>query len=230
MTEQKLLINSYDAFKAIDPKVALEQDGSAWWVIKDHKKIGGWFFEGNLPDKSDAGPRPFKTFPEAVKKSGHKGDWKRPQGKYMGGYWYPASLDVPDLRVRVGDDGKSKPLKWNVGKPCQWLRYRTYGHGCEAVAIDGDTMCKRHRSSTDRADMNEAERQAESAAWQERWRRDAQAGKRAEEILKEITPALEQLGHRADTLSINGGHIGMPAEALKALVDAALELDDIKGL
>ena len=248
MADRTALINSHDLWSCFDPKPdvvitrgnmiqpgqgGLSHKGNEeWFVIKNGKKaVGRHEWEGNLPDNSDARLVGFDTFEEAAAVSGHAGEWMLPQGKYMAGVWYPADCQIPDgLHVSVGGNGKSKPLKFSVGVPCSWKRYGSFGDGCDRVAAEDDVFCKSHRSSRDRVKANNAERKAESEARQLAAERKKQATQRASEILDEIGPALELLGHRPDLTRVDGGNLSMPAEMLKSLVDLAVEADEIRNL
>lgn len=242
-----LLINAHQLWNLLDPApevaitrgnviasgFAASRSSDEWFVIRNGSDVvGSSHHPGNLADGSDARLIGFKMFDEAATESGHTGAWRVPQGKHMGGsFWYPDSYVMPEgLRVSSGNKGGTKPLKFATGFPCVWRRFGSFGDQCEAVAADGDDMCKRHRSSTDRAAAKDVERKAQMEARRHARQREKEAEQRASEILDEIRPTLEKLGHRPGLVSADSGNLSMPAEMVKALVDLAGEADDLRNL
>lgn len=189
-------------------------------------------------------------------------NWVPLRGERGAGYWLPASAVDKALKMdlRWTKEGeRGSPVKFGEpGHPCTAITGDWGGNTCgrpaketfegrEAPAFsipnpsrgvsDGKAhLCGLHASAQRRVLANDAAREAESAARQERWDREAANTARCQEVLGKIRPLLAELGIHPQTLAVghasggpDGQRVGilLPAEAAELLTSKAVELEQL---
>lgn len=199
--------------------------------------------EGNLPDKSDGGLLGFETWEDAMAKAKKLGlpsgatGWQALKGAHMNTVWFATVHEgepfiLADLEGNPLVNSYGKKFVRVTGQPCLVRGYKDWTSTvCTRPATKvvesgkhaGEFLCGVHASAAKRVHDNDVRRNAEIKAMTDKWNRDCQSQKAAEETFERIKPLLVQMGIHPDTVKIAGGAISLPAESMETVVEWAHE-------